>query len=119
MGLDMYLYNKEKEQVMYWRKANQIRGWLVEHDIIQDDDNCTERLVTIQNLKDLIDDCNKVLADHNLAAELVPTTQGFFFGSPEYDEYYFDDLKETVEKLQPIVDSADEDHDHFIYEDWW
>ena len=118
MGLDMYLYNKEKEEVMYWRKANQIRGWLVSHKIIEDDDNCKDRLVTFQNLKDLIEDCNKVLVNHDLAEELMPTTTGFFFGSEEYDEYYFDDLKETVEKLQPIVDAAKED-DHFIYSDWW
>ena len=118
MGLDMYLYNKDNEQIMYWRKANQIRGWLVKHNIIQDDDDCVDRLVTVQNLKDLIEDCNKVLADHSLAEELLPPSSGFFFGSVDMNEWYFDDLKQTVEKLQPIVDSADE-NDHFIYSDWW
>ena len=119
MGLDMWLYNKENEEVMYWRKSNQIRGWFVEHNIIQDDDNCVKRIVTIENLKDLLEDCKRVLADHSLAEKVLPCTQGFFFGSDAYDEYYFDDLQETVDTLQPIIDNADKDHDHFIYEDWW
>lgn len=117
MGLDMYLYKKE-EQIMYWRKANQIRGWFVSHNIILDGDDCVKRDVTLQNLKDLIEDCKTVLDNHSLAEELLPCTSGFFFGSDEYDEYYFDELEETVSRLQPIINSAKED-DVFIYEDWW
>ena len=103
---------------MYWRKANQIRGWLVEHKIIEDDDNCKDRFVTVEDLQNLLDDCKKVLNDHSLAESLMPCTSGFFFGGSSYDEYYFEDLQETVDKLQPIVDAAKED-EHFIYSDWW
>lgn len=38
MGLDMYLTSvgvSGKKEVAYWRKANQIRQWLVEHDLIE------------------------------------------------------------------------------------
>ena len=119
MGLDMYLSNKEHEEVMYWRKANQIRGWLVEHKIIEDDDNCTDRLVTVEDLQNLLDDCKKVLDDHSLAESLMPCSSGFFFGSELYNDWYFEQLQETVDKLQPIVDKADKEHDHFIYSDWW
>ena len=39
MGLDMYLYKKvknaKKQEVAYWRKANQIRGWFVRHGLIE------------------------------------------------------------------------------------
>lgn len=118
MGLDMWLNDKDGKEIMYWRKANQIRGWLVGHGIIFDEDNCVDRLVTLQNLKDLVEDCKKVLADHSLAESLMPPTSGFFFGGDEVDEYYFEDLQETVDKLEPIVQAADE-HSHFIYEDWW
>jgi len=118
MGLDMWLNDKDGNEIMYWRKANQIRGWFVGHDIIQDDDDCVKRLVTLQDLKDLIEDCKKVLEDHSLAEELLPPTYGFFFGADEIDEYYFEDLQSTVDKLEPIVQAADE-HSHFIYSDWW
>jgi len=43
-----------------------------------------------------------VLDNHALASEHLPTTSGFFFGSTEYDEWYFQDLQSTVE----IIDNA-------------
>ena len=119
MGLDMYLYNKNNEQVMYWRKANQIRKWLVDHDIINDNDNCKERLVTYQNLKDLIEDCKKVIENPSLANKILPTSEGFFFGGKEFDDWYFEQLKTTVKELEPILKDSDKEHDHFIYSDWW
>jgi hypothetical protein len=32
-----------------------------------------------------------------LAAELLPTTSGFFFGSTDYDEWYYTDIQRTVD----------------------
>ena len=119
MGLDMWLYDKNNQKVMTWRKINQVRGWLVNHKILEDDDNCIKRVVTVENLKDMISDCKKVLENHSLAESLMPTTSGFFFGNTEYDEYYFEDLQETVNTLEPVLQNADEKRDHFIYEDWW
>ena len=115
MGLDMYLDNSKGEQVAYWRKSNQIHGWLVEHDVIQPDDNCTERLVTKENLKLLVEDCKAVLKDHSLAEELLPPTSGFFFGSGSISDWYFEDLKATVDKLEPLLDT----NEIYIYHDWW
>jgi len=115
MGLDMYLHNKKGEEVAYWRKANQIRGWLVSHNIIQDDDNCTRRIVTKQNLIDLINDCKAVLEDHGKAEELLPVTSGFFFGNDKYDELYFDDLEYTIDVIEPLI----KDDDDYVYHDWW
>ena len=55
-------------------------------------------------LKELVDICKKVLDDHSLAEELLPTEEGFFFGSTDYDEYYYKDLEETVEMLEPLLE---------------
>ena len=118
MGLDMYLEDKNGNEVMYWRKANQIRRWLVDHNIIQDDDDCKHRLVSVQNLKDLIEDCKKVIENHSLAEEILPTSEGFFFGGKEFDDQYFQQLKSTVESLEPVIKDTSE-NDHFIYHDWW
>ena len=119
MGLDMNLYDKNNNEIMYWRKANQIREWLVRHNIIQDDDNCVDRVIYVEQLQHLLDDCKKVLEDHSLAESLMPCSSGFFFGSETYGEWYFQQLQETVDKLQPIVNTADVEHDHYIYSDWW
>ena len=116
MGLDMKLKNDRDEVVATWRKANQIRGWLVSHNIIQYEDDCVDRPVTKEQISELVNDCNKVLENHSLASEILPTTSGFFFGSQEYDEWYFDDLRSTVEQLSPLLERSDV---NYIYHDWW
>ncbi len=37
----------------------------------------------------------KVIEDATVAAKLLPTRSGFFFGPTEYDEYYLDDVVRT------------------------
>ncbi len=38
----------------------------------------------------------KVVAQPGVAAAVLPTQSGFFFGGTDYDEYYLQDLKDTV-----------------------
>jgi len=88
---------------MYWRKANAIHRWFVEK--IQDGvDNCAEYSVSTEDLVELRDICKQVLADPSKADELLPTQSGFFFGSTEVDEWYLEDLKYTVERLDVLLD---------------
>ena len=83
MGLDMYLYKKEVEEVAYWRKANAIHGWIINHTNAIDD--CTPITLRKQDLYELREVCIKVLESNSkdLAEELLPPTSGFFFGSYE------------------------------------
>lgn len=93
-------------QEAYWRKANQIHKWFV--DNVQDgEDDCGAYDVSREQLKDLIELCQKVLADHSLAKELLPNSEGFFFGSQDYDEYYFGDLEDTIKQLTPLLDTEE------------
>ena len=125
MGLDMYLFRRtplpdgaaKEVEVMYWRKANQIRQWFNVH--LGGIENTTESPVTKENLEDLITDCCAVLNDHNLAPILMPTSRGFFFGGTEYDEWYFEDLEETVNKLIKVINEVDWDKDEVYYYEWW
>ena len=87
--------------VGYWRKANAIHDWFVRE--CQDGrDECQPSYVGREQLVQLRESCEEVLAKKSKASELLPTTSGFFFGSTEYDQYYFDDLKQTIE----IIDHA-------------
>lgn len=84
-----------KFEAGYWRKANQIHKWFV--DNAQDGvDNCGYYYVAVEQLTELKKLCQEVLADHSKAKELLPVERGFFFGSETYDEYYFDDLEDTI-----------------------
>lgn len=46
----------------------------------------------------------KVIENSTLAAELLPTTSGFFFGSKEYDEDYLAEVIETRDWIVSMLD---------------
>lgn len=167
MGLDMYLscnskrltqevfdaevaaglepadsFHKAHGIICYWRKANAIHRWFVEH--VQDGrDDCGLYGVTADQLGELLDTCRKVrescdlvpgtvsaglaftpesglvrqkadglvIADASRAVELLPTQEGFFFGSTDYDEGYVADLDRTIlvlgETLSRLVEESE------------
>lgn len=108
-------------EVGYWRKANQIHKWFV--DNVQGGvDNCQPFYVPFECIIDLYDTVCEVLNDHEKAEELLPSESGFFFGSTGYDEYYYEDLEDTKEILEPIVtklkyaeDNPSERHEIYDY----
>lgn len=118
MGLDMYLYQKNTHEVAYWRKANAIHGWIINKTGAID--NCTPIYISKQLLIQLRDDCKKVLEedDAEYALELLPPTNGFFFGSYELDDWYWENIKETVTKLNQIIDESVDDQE-FEYQASW
>lgn len=101
--IDDYLPSVSLEvKVAQWRKSNQVHQWFV--DNVQDGkDDCKQYHVSRLELTELRDLCVSVLADHSLAKELLPSTDGFFYGSTDYDEYYFQDLTFTAERLSEIL----------------
>ena len=102
---------------MYWRKANAIHGWFVEN--CQDgDDDCKEYEVDREQLETLRDLCKDILEnpDAERDADLDPK-EGFFFGSYEKDEWYYQDLKNTVEGLDRVLTLPDEYS--FTYQASW
>ena len=52
------------------------------------------------DIDDLIYRCEQVLKDHSLAHSLLPTQSGFFFGSTDYDDWYFSDVKDCLKQMK-------------------
>ena len=50
--------------------------------------------------------------------ELLPTADGFFFGSTEYDEYYLKDIKNTIEILEKVIKEDEELNKQGFYPDY-
>ena len=160
MGLDMYLIRKPRgtkidseelyEDVGYWRKANQIHNWFVNH--VQDgiDDCDYHHEVTKELLEELLDTCEtvynscsmmvglvkngetlvdgkwkpsmvpgKVIIDSSVAEELLPTCSGFFFGSTDYNEYYVEDIKKTIDIITEVLETTDFDKEEIYYVSSW
>ncbi len=85
----------------YWRKSNQIHNWFVAN-VQEGKDECQEAYVSREQLKELREVCQKVLDNNELAEKLLPTASGFFFGGKDYDQWYFNDIEETIK----IIDNA-------------
>jgi hypothetical protein len=104
--------------VAYWRKANAIHKWFV--DNCQDGvDECQESHVERAQLIELRDLCKSVLNDIGQAEGKLPPTGGFFFGSTAIDEYYKQDLNDTVKQLSRILDDERFKGFSFIYHSSW
>lgn len=100
----------------YWRKANQIHKWFV--DNVQNGvDECEEHEVSCEQLTELLSVCRQVMVDPKLAEQLLPAASGFFFGSTEYDEYYFEDIEHTISILEEILDR--ENADKYLFVDFY
>lgn len=131
------------EQVGYWRKANAIHNWFVknvqdgnddcgEYEVSKQDvlkllSECkkvmsSSKLVegVIKNGEQLvggvwvpIPEEGKNIENSEIAEKLLPTKSGFFFGGTDYDQYYYNDIKYTVELLEEIIAYEPADKDFF------
>ena len=149
MGLDMYLSRKNKEGQMeeagYWRKANAIHNYFVTNIQNGNDDQRAYR-VPKRVFKDLLAKCTAILElamaegfrpepDENgnyqdgfkasakltdLCNEQLPTQGGFFFGSTDYDDWYFHQIHYTKKLIEGIFEAWDTDgHKSYYYSCWW
>ena len=90
----------------YFRKVNFIyeyfRNLLV--------DECCK--VSKADIKALIDTCEDVLkhkGDEDYAKLYLPTTGGFFFGSTDYDDWYWKDVKNCLTQMKKLHKSMKDD----------
>lgn len=105
------------EEVGYWRKANAIHNWFVDH-VQEGVDDCKEYYVDFETLEELLGICKQVQENHDLAEELLPTIKGFFFGGTEYDEYYFDDIQCTIDILTKVIEEEEEYNKNKFYSEF-
>lgn len=103
------------EEVGYWRKANHIHNWFIQLNDGVDD--CNPISVGREDLIKLMALCKEVKETKNV--DLLPTKPGFFFGSTEYDEYYYSDIDETIEILEKVLDNDDDVDVEFEYMASW
>ena len=94
--------------VGYWRKANAIHGWFVDN-VQNGNDNCGSYYVSREQLTELRDLCKSALKQPAMAGDILPPTQGFFFGTYEIDEWYMKDMEYTIEMIDHIFSLIPED----------
>ena len=130
------------EGVGYWRKANHIHDWFV-NNVQNGEDNCERYEVELEQLKQLRELCikaNEIVTNSPIKSKetfqylfsketyeyitydvdiekienVLPTTPGFFFGSYDYDIFYVDSNKYTIELIDSILLENEENSGSWI-----
>ncbi len=102
--------------VAYWRKANQIHKWFVDN-VQGGEDNCGEYYVSREKLKELLTTCRQALFKKD-PSELMPSA-GFFFGSYDIDQYYWQDIKDTIKQIAPLIENDEYKDLSYYYQSSW
>lgn len=136
------------EKVAYWRKANHIHKWFVDNcqggkDECQEQyveasqlqalvDLC-KKVMSVAKVADgpvvvgqtLTNDGweddhepGQVITNPEDVAALLPTQKGFFFGVTDYDGYYLDDVKYTIETLEAELADEGNRGDYYYRSSW-
>lgn len=137
------------QMITSWRKANHIHQWFVDNVQDGNDDcgmyevtkeqlevllwTCKAVLAgstlvkgkikngqTLKNGKweDVYED-GEYIEDSTVARRLLPTQSGFFFGGTEYDQWYLEDIKHTVEVVENVLATTDFEHEIVMYSSSW
>ena len=146
---DSFAYDTIFTEIAYWRKANEIHNDFVEYVQHGVDDCGTydvskkqledllykckevERIAvlekskvvngyTFENGKEIpMYEDGEVIANAEEVAAILPTQGGFFFGSTDYDKYYMEDIKYTIDILEKILEETDFDTEAVCYHSSW
>ena len=136
-------------EICYFRKANAIHNWFVQNVQNGIDDCgfykvtkeqlkvllglCNEVLSKSKLVPGHVITCyayknqqlvpeykdDYVVEDSTVASNLLPTIEGFFFGSTDYDSYYIEDLRFLKEKLEEIIGTYDFNKYSLVYHSSW
>lgn len=100
----------------YWRKANQIHSWFV-RNVQEGHDNCEPYHVPVAKLDELLQLVKRVLENHTkeYAHTHLAPEQGFFFGTYEINEWYWEQLEYTKKRLEEILKIHHANLDQNIY----
>ena len=101
------------KEVAYFRKVNFLLPFF------EYGENCSRLEIDDYKIDELLFKCKQVLEDHSLAETLLPTQGGFFFGNSEYNDWYFEDVKEVYDKFSEIAEDFNSDEDMLAMVCWW
>lgn len=137
------------EEVGYWRKANQIHNWFVQNvqdgnddceEYVVSEDKIKELLTVCKTIVDNVTlktigteevtvvrengfvkekQDLQIISDTKLAEELLPTIDGFFFGSTAYNADYYKDLLNTIDILKGTLETTDFKTQTIFYSSSW
>ena len=115
VAYDIYGVNVEVT-CAYWRKANMIHAWFVDN-VQGGNDDCGDYYVSQEKLEKLYEQVCEALSKRD--PNIFPPRAGFFFGSYDIDEWYWNSLKNTKKQLERIFALPDYKKLSFSYTSSW
>ena len=135
------------EENAYWRKANQVHKYLCDNgEVIREDTEYIVSKQVLVNLLEICKKIKEIAVMKKGPIEngktlqggkwvsnieegeyienvgeieaLLPTQDGFFFGSTYYDKWYMEDIDLTIEQLEPIINNLKDDEETLYYASW-
>ena len=136
------------DELIYWRKANAIHRFFLENgEIVQDGVSAIISKEVIEDLLDKCNEVlekaivkegkinvgrqfkdgewieltrdGKYIENVDEIESILPTQDGFFFGSTDYDEFYLEDIKWTKEQLEKVLKEVDFNQNEVVYDSSW
>ena len=115
-SLNDYLWDvKHKQDKDFAKEAKEfINDWLAKSNDIESKDVAFEIRQLYFNLK------GKYFKEHDeeTSKELLPTQSGFFFGSTDYDEWYYEDMVNILREFGKLLKDWRDDDIVFVYMSW-
>jgi hypothetical protein len=116
-GLDKDIYGAHVSvTALYWRKANAIHNWFV-NNVQHGNDDCGEYYVSHEKIAELLNVCEEAYKTKN--HKVLEPIGGFFFGSTDIDEWYWESIKRTIKEIKSIKKHKDYDRLSFYYSSSW
>lgn len=103
-------------EVLYWRKANHIHQWMVTN-VQNDVDDCQSYPITQCHIEKFIEDATNAIKDD--PEKYMPCSSGFFFGSTDYNKWYYDELKKSIKQFKQLLKPSVQNDWKIFYESSW
>lgn len=103
----------------YFRKVNFIYAFFEHSGLIDHDTECA--LFKKSDIEELIHKCQMVLTNRKdlvFVENALPTQSGFFFGSTDYDDWYFNDVKDCMRQMKKFIKNMDSDDYGWVIFSW-
>lgn len=124
--LEDYIYRVDASKVVltdyevgYFRKFNALHSYIVKN-FANGEDDCRKIYLSTRDIKQILETLKEVNEDN--ASQVLPNQTGFFFGSQEYDEWYFKDVENAIELFEKVLKVLESDNRgkwDFYYEASW
>lgn len=97
-----FVSKETQYQIGYWRKFNALHNYIVKN-FADGVDKCQQIYLSTKDLEQILNNLKNTKNNKPKAKELLPTQDGFFFGSTQYDEWYWNDVEYSIRLFEEVL----------------